>query len=398
VSDAFSRSLRSLAADRSARMLWGLVLGGCLLAGWMLWAVLARVPVYEVSEDARLEVVGGRHVVQAPVAGAVVDSTLVLGAPVERGQLLVRLDAAELEKALEEKQAEKKALELDLAALRQEQVAVRDAMGAARRAESAAVDEARAAEDAALPEAELAKRRAARLSQRQGAAFSEAELDEARSLAAARQKALTRMKRGVARLEWDHRSRLSDRLVELQRLEREEAILSAGVKKLAVGIEGLLVAIDKRRIVAPHDGVLGRITELSAGAFVEEGAPLCTVVPERAQLKVVAQFRPSAAVGRIAPGQQAQLRFHGFPWAQYGRVPAEVVSIGSEAPDGKLRVELSVKQEASSVPLQHGLGTAVDVEVERISPATMLLRAAGKLVEPSSAPLSAVDEATGDRG
>jgi membrane fusion protein (multidrug efflux system) len=362
------------------------VLGAALLAAWIGWALRARVSVYEVTEDARLEVEGGRHVVQSPVAGSVVSSALVLGAEVSKGQVLVRLDVAELEKALAEKLAESKALERELAALEKELEAVRDALGTAQQAKLAAVAEAQAAKEAAVPEAERAARRAAQIAKYEDhpGAFSTAEIDEARTQASARDKALAELKHRVARLGWDHESQLSDRLVALQQLEREATAFRAGADKLAPAIERLKVAIGKRTIVAPDGGVLGGIAELTAGAFVAEGAALCTIVPQGAELKVVAQFQPSAAVGRIAPGQPAQLRVHGFPWAQYGRLDATVTSIGSEAPDGKLRVELSVTRDASAIPLQHGLGTAVDVEVERVSPAALLLRAAGKWIEPGT--------------
>ena len=364
-------------------MLWGLVLSACLLTGWIVWAVVARVPVYEVTDDARLEVVGGRHVVQAPVAGSVTETKLELGAPVEAGQVLVRLDSADLDKALAEKTAEEKALASELSALERELKAMHVALGSAKTAELAAVDEARAAEEAALPEAELAARRAEQIAEREGA-FSPAEIDKARTEAAARQRALGTLKRSVVRLRSSVDSRLSDRQVALQQLEREATAFRASFQKLAAAIERLKATIEKRTIRAPEGGVLARISELTPGAFVEEGATLCTIVPKDAELKVVAQFLPTAAVGRISPGQSAQLRLHGFPWAQYGRVEASVMSTGSEAPDGKLRVELSVRRERSAIPLQHGLGTSVDVEVERVSPATLLLRAAGKWVEPSN--------------
>jgi hypothetical protein len=50
----FSRSLRSLQADRSR--LWTVELAlGLLLAGWLAWFLLGQVAVYEVTERARLE-------------------------------------------------------------------------------------------------------------------------------------------------------------------------------------------------------------------------------------------------------------------------------------------------------------------------------------------------------
>jgi membrane fusion protein (multidrug efflux system) len=103
---------------------------------------------------------------------------------------------------------------------------------------------------------------------------------------------------------------------------------------------------------------------------------------------MVAEFAPSQAVGRIAPGQRARVRLEGFPWAQHGTVPGSVSQIGSEMRDGRIRVELALDAARSPIPLRHGLPGTVEVEVERVSPALLVLRAAGKLLEdePAGAP------------
>ena len=50
--------------------------------------------------------------------------------------------------------------------------------------------------------------------------------------------------------------------------------------------------------------------------------------------------------------------------------------------DGALHVELELAADAASrIPVQHGLTASVAVEVERVSPAALVLRAAGKLVD-----------------
>ena len=80
----------------------------------------------------------------------------------------------------------------------------------------------------------------------------------------------------------------------------------------------------------------------------------------------------------MQPGQPARLRLDGFPWAQYGSLAATVTSVATEARDGVIRVELQLPPETpTAIPLQHGLPGTVEVEVERISPATLVLRAVG---------------------
>jgi membrane fusion protein (multidrug efflux system) len=84
------------------------------------------------------------------------------------------------------------------------------------------------------------------------------------------------------------------------------------------------------------------------------------------------------------------MRLDGFPWTQYGTIAATVTSVASEVRDGRVRVELTVHPNpASPIPFQHGLPGSVEVEVEHVSPATLLLRVAGKLLaKPVSRPES----------
>jgi membrane fusion protein (multidrug efflux system) len=102
------------------------------------------------------------------------------------------------------------------------------------------------------------------------------------------------------------------------------------------------------------------------------------VVVPAGTLRVVAAFLPAVAVGRVQPGQAARLRLDGFPWAQYGSLAATVTSVATEARDGVIRVELGLRSAPpTAMPLQHGLPGTVEVEVDRVSPATLVLRAVG---------------------
>ena len=138
--------------------------------------------------------------------------------------------------------------------------------------------------------------------------------------------------------------------------------------------------VDNRHIRAPIAGLLGEVSTLRIGAVVREGDKLGVVIPQ-GNLRVVAEFSPSAALGRVRPGQPARLRLDGYPWAQYGSISATVATVASEVRAGHVRVELKVHPErASRIPLQHGLPGSVEVEVEHVSPATLALRTAGRLV------------------
>src|SRR5262249_12012498 len=105
------------------------------------------------------------------------------------------------------------------------------------------------------------------------------------------------------------------------------------------------------------------------GAIVPPGSP-----------RAVAWF-PASAVGRLHPGQPVRLRLHGFPWTQYGTLTATVASAGNEPSDGRVRVELTLdQQQDAAIPLEHGLTGAAEVEVERVAPLVLGLRAAGQLL------------------
>jgi hypothetical protein len=60
-------------------------------------------------------------------------------------------------------------------------------------------------------------------------------------------------------------------------------------------------------------------------------------------------------------------------------VQATVTNVGDEVRDGRVRVELSPRPNPR-VRLQHGLPGTLEVEVDRITPASFLLRKAGGLL------------------
>jgi membrane fusion protein (multidrug efflux system) len=139
--------------------------------------------------------------------------------------------------------------------------------------------------------------------------------------------------------------------------------------------------MDLRRIVAPIDGKIGEVlATLRVGSVVSAGERLGALIPS-GKLKVVAQFQPATALGRIRNGQPARVRFEGFPWTQYGTLSATVANVANEVRDKYVRVELSPSP-GCRIPLEHGLPGATEIEVERLSPMTLLLRTAGQTFAP----------------
>jgi membrane fusion protein (multidrug efflux system) len=126
-------------------------------------------------------------------------------------------------------------------------------------------------------------------------------------------------------------------------------------------------------------GRVGEAAEFRVGSVVRPADRLGAIVPT-GEPRGVALF-PAAAVGRIRPGQVARLRLDGFPWAQYGTLPATVTDVGNEPTSGLIRVEFALAPDPdSAIVVEHGLPGSAEVEVEHVSPAVLVLRAAGQYV------------------
>jgi membrane fusion protein (multidrug efflux system) len=62
---------------------------------------------------------------------------------------------------------------------------------------------------------------------------------------------------------------------------------------------------------------------------------------------------------------------------------ARVLRVAQEQHDGLVRVELTVQDPSSfAAPLQHGLPGVTEIEIDRVSPASLLLRALGRWLSP----------------
>jgi membrane fusion protein (multidrug efflux system) len=382
MSAPFSRSLRALGAEGTGGSPVVLAVATLLLVAWTGWFLLGRVTVWAVSDAARVEVDGAAHPVATSEAGRVTDVHLALGAEVAAGDILVELDRAREEHALAEEEAKQRALDAELAALRVELETARGMIGTTRASGVAAVAEAEARVAEADATARAAEERSDRLaSLPEGQAVSAIELLQAKATAAAARAATDALRTGLSREGLDQRGAQGEREVRVAQLEREVATLSGAVGTSAATAAGLAEAVERRHVRAPVAGRLGEVTSLAVGAVLDEGDQVATVLP-RGELRIVAGFAPAASLGRVRVGQPARLRLDGFPWTWYGTVAATVTGVADEVRDGTIRVELAPAADAASpIPLQHGLPGAVEVAVDEISPATLVLRAAGRALD-----------------
>jgi membrane fusion protein (multidrug efflux system) len=289
----------------------------------------------------------------------------------------------------EEARARLTALMAQRQARRQELTAEEAAQQDERRAARVALDEARAryceaevAARAATEQADIFVRLDARgLASRLELLRTKADADQKRAAADA-------LRLAISRLESDQRTKDSDRTARITQFAREVTQLDGDIHTAEATLARLAHTIDQTRLRAPITGHLGEVATLQPGAVVRQGDMLGVVLPAGA-LQVVASFLPAIALGRVQPGQSARLRLDGFPWAQYGSLAGIVTSVATEARDGVIRVELRLAEETqTAIPLQHGLPGSVEVEVERVSPAALVLREVGKRI--GGSPRSAV--------
>lgn len=376
---SFSRSRHSLDLDGFGRSLTVLAIVLLLLAGWTVWFFFARVSVYAVTDLARLETNEAVHPLQANVGGRVVAVHMVLGQTVERGEKLIELDSAAEGLALEEEKAHSTALALQIDALRGELASTEQALQESHAATLAALKEARARFDEAeamVRYSEAEAERAMRLHSE--GHIAESELARRRAEASQRRAAADALRLAVERLRMNQQSAESDRRAHTDQLERELAALEGQRATAAARIKRLQEEIDKHDIRAPVAGRIGEVANLQVGQMVDASERIGAVVPQ-GRLGIRAEFAPPVAAGRVRPGQRARLRLQGFSWTQYGSLAAQVSRVATEARQGRIQVELAVFPDPSTrLPLEHGLQGSVEVEIEQVSPATLVLRAAGR--------------------
>lgn len=381
MSNSFHRTNLSLERDHGRVSAIILAAGLLLVGAWITWAARAHVTRYEISDSARLEVTAAAYPVQAGVSGRLIVNRLVLGRMVQAGEVLAELDSRAEQLSLDEERTRAAAFEPQLAALRSQM----ESESAGRQDEQHVLDFSLDAAKAQLEQAEaqaaLAAKEAARAqSLRKEGIVADAEVQRAETDAQTKREAVANMRAAMSRLAPEQAAKDTDRDVKLRELSEQIAKLQADWTSSLATIRRLEYDVERRKIRAPISGRLGECAVLRPGAQISEGQQLGLILPG-GRLQITAEFQPSAALGKLKPGQPATMRLQGFPWAQYGTVPAKVVQVASEIRDGKVRVELSVNgPPPAKIPLQHGLPGSVEVAIERVTPLALVLRSAGDLV------------------
>ncbi len=118
-----------------------------------------------------------------------------------------------------------------------------------------------------------------------------------------------------------------------------------------------------------------------------------TIVRTTRDGNVVAEF-PAQALGAIAQGQTAYIRLHDTLASQVGAIPALVSRItdptSTPLNNDAFQASLFVQWDpvSAAISVHELVGGAVEVEVESVSPATLVARASGQFVDTSSVSFS----------
>jgi multidrug resistance efflux pump len=386
----FTRTMRSLeGAHRGPWPRLAAALG--ILGFWAAWMTCARVTVYATSTTARLEVSGMAHHVAAHDTGRIVELELGLGRPVTEGAVLLVLDSTIEQRKLDEALAHVEALAPRMESLRVQIEAEQEAAAWQWRVDGASLAKSQAdalqAELTAVHDGQLDA-----VSQRLHDENLASGIDalNADSVAHESRAKVTGAKADVRRLAVTQRYDGKLSLVRVAELRQKVADLEGEASAARAAVETARAELARRTVRAPAAGALGAIGTLQVGDVLKAGDAIATIVPGGV-VRIVGEFQPADAVGRILPGQHATARISGFPWTQFGVLEANVGEVAKEARDGTVRVELAIDEVSSGtrIPRQHGLPGTVDVEVDRVSPWTLLLRSAGASLQSGAQPAAA---------
>jgi HlyD family secretion protein len=139
---------------------------------------------------------------------------------------------------------------------------------------------------------------------------------------------------------------------------------------------------DRTQIRAPVNGVIASLDVPGAGAVVEQGSRIATIVPKDARLVAEVQV-PNKDVAFVAPGRRAKVKIDAFPYQDYGTITGRVSNVSPDARADErfgsfYKVTISLDQEAfrvggQSLSLRSGLTLTAGIVTERKSVLSLLL-------------------------
>lgn len=126
----------------------------------------------------------------------------------------------------------------------------------------------------------------------------------------------------------DYQQKLAASRQQLQRLPLELEDRRSVIQRNIASIEQSLLENESQRssvIVAPRDGAISGLV-IDVGQAVTAGQRLLSIIPADTPL-LAELWVPGQAVGMLKPGQQVALRYHAFPYQDFGLHYAEIIEI-----------------------------------------------------------------------
>jgi len=377
MSDVFRRSAQILRADGWRPTYLAASAAILLLLAWIWWFFDARVTVYAQSQRARLESNGAVHVVDATAQGKVRAVHAALGQAVRFGDVLIELDTTRetLQQHEDEARVQSKGALVDefsrQAALEQDEL---------QETRNSASATAREAMNRYMEADELARASIEELSRgeelfRRGI-LPAADRNRLTSDAKRKRAAADALKQAADHATSEATLATAAKEATLAKTRGDLAAAEADLHASAIAVQASATDVDRGIIRAPLAGHIAEMLDLHVGSVVKVGDRLTSVVPD-GQVAIAADYDPAVAIGRIRPGQHARFTVDAFPLLEYGAIEATVRRVAVEPKNGTVRVVLQVSRAPRGIPLQHGLTGMVEVETERMSPASLLLRSAG---------------------
>jgi membrane fusion protein (multidrug efflux system) len=286
---------------------------------------------------------------------------------VQAGEVLVELDSTDQRLQVEEERQRLLALEAHRTARHQEGAAVEAAWHATAQGAQATLDEARARHHDAVVALQAAQEKAQRLGP----------LAPLTALLS-QQTAVDTTRQAVQRLEHAQQVHAAEWRARLAQAQREAVVVDGEIATVTAHLARLAHALEVRHLRAPMAGRLGAVALVQPGAFVHEGERLAVIGPSEAPM-VTAEVAPAVARGRLRPGQPAWLRITGVPGMPSWSLTATVMQVAAAGQEEHLRVVLRLAPNALAYwPLQPSVTGTMAVEVERVAPVTLVVRALGQ--------------------
>ena len=375
----------------SSALVWTAV-GGTAAA--LLWALIAPLP-QTIAVQGKLQPGASVRDIEAPAPGVVAAVLVKDGERVQAGQPLLRFDqrdatakltaASEIRSRLANENAVYRAILGELPATN---------LTPNQRQQLSSQSQAVAGRNTAARE-ELAK-------SRERLAGLRTSLATARNIAARYQRLVAQGATSQVQL-LEAQAKVDDLTAQINTEERESARLSASSSATTGGNESELrskieanlrqitdlnkqiseaqLLITYNQLKAPTAGVVFDVS-VKAGSVVraQSEKPLLKVVPQdNLQARV---YLPNDAVGFVLPGQQAGISLDAFEASDYGRLPARVLRVGSDALTAEEQARvlgtqtsglffpavLELKQQhlqvgQRRVPLQSGMSLTADIHL-----------------------------------